>query len=106
MQVDSTSDKKIEVESSSEVLTNPARVVPAQEKYIKFLEGSRYMPIRPARSGFVLLRDTQPSEPEVLVSSDAPASSPSTGSVSNAQLPASAVEDGEPQPPQPFEFNP
>jgi 26S proteasome regulatory subunit N2 len=106
MQVDSTSDKKTEAELSSEVLTNPARVVPAQEKYIKFFEGSRYMPIKPARSGFVLLRDMQPSEPEVLVSSDAPASSPSAGSVSNAQLPASAVEDGEPQPPQPFEFSP
>lgn len=105
MQVDNTSEKKAEAESSSEVLTNPARVVPAQEKYIKFFEDSRYVPIRPARSGFVLLRDLQPSEPEVLISSDAPASSVSVGSVSNSQLPATSVEDGEPQPPQPFEFH-
>uniref|UniRef100_A0A0C9RKZ0 26S proteasome non-ATPase regulatory subunit 1 homolog n=1 Tax=Wollemia nobilis TaxID=56998 RepID=A0A0C9RKZ0_9CONI len=104
MQVDNTSEKKTEVEPSSEVLTNPARVVPVQEKYIKFFEDSRYMPIKPARSGFVLLRDMRPSEPEVLVSSDAPASSPSTGSASNTQT-ATSVEDGEPQPPQPFEFH-
>uniref|UniRef100_A0A0D6QV36 26S proteasome non-ATPase regulatory subunit 1 homolog n=1 Tax=Araucaria cunninghamii TaxID=56994 RepID=A0A0D6QV36_ARACU len=104
MQVDNTSEKKTEVEPASEVLTNPARVVPVQEKYIKFFEDSRYMPIKPARSGFVLLRDMRPSEPEVLVSSDAPASSPSTGSASNTQT-TTAVEDGEPQPPQPFEFH-
>eukprot|EP01018_Ginkgo_biloba_P031110 Gb_01242 [translate_table: standard] len=104
MQVDNALEKKAELEPSSEVLTNPARVVPAQEKYIKFLEGSRYMPIKPARSGFVLLRDMHPSEPEVLVSTDAPASSPSVGSVSNTQLPGSGGEDCEPQPPQPFEF--
>eukprot|EP00252_Welwitschia_mirabilis_P004380 TRINITY_DN1472_c0_g1_i3.p1 TRINITY_DN1472_c0_g1~~TRINITY_DN1472_c0_g1_i3.p1 ORF type:complete len:1033 (-),score=243.32 TRINITY_DN1472_c0_g1_i3:148-3138(-) len=103
MQVDS-SEKKLD-EPSSEVLTNPARVLPAQEKYIKFFEGSRYMPIKSARSGFVLLKDMQPSQPEVLVSSDAPASSPSAGSVSNTHAPASAAEDEEPQPPQPFEFN-
>eukprot|EP00252_Welwitschia_mirabilis_P004379 TRINITY_DN1472_c0_g1_i2.p1 TRINITY_DN1472_c0_g1~~TRINITY_DN1472_c0_g1_i2.p1 ORF type:complete len:997 (-),score=255.91 TRINITY_DN1472_c0_g1_i2:188-3178(-) len=103
MQVDS-SDKKQE-EPSSEVLTNPARVIPAQEKHIKFFEGSRYVPIKVARSGFVLLKDMQPSEPEVLVSSDAPASSLSAGSVSTTHAPASAVEDEEPQPPQPFEFN-
>ncbi|GLJ52933.1 hypothetical protein SUGI_1127550 [Cryptomeria japonica] len=105
MQVDNTSEKKAEAETSSEVLTNPARVVPAQEKYIKFFEDSRYVPVKPARSGFVLLRDLQPSEPEVLISSDTPASSVSVGSVSNSQLPATAVEDGEPQPPQPFEFH-
>ncbi|KAH9288256.1 hypothetical protein KI387_032373 [Taxus chinensis] len=104
MQVDNTFEKKTEAEPSSEVLKNPARVVPAQEKYIKFFEESRYVPIKPARSGFIMLRDMQPSEPEVLVSSDAPASSVSAGSVPSTQLPATA-EDGEPQPPQPFEFH-
>ncbi|KAK9094269.1 hypothetical protein Scep_025738 [Stephania cephalantha] len=39
--VDIASVKKLESEPTFEILTNPARVVPAQEKYIKFLEDSR-----------------------------------------------------------------
>ncbi|KAM7257793.1 hypothetical protein ACFE04_013534 [Oxalis oulophora] len=70
VQVDSKTEtqieKKVEAEPSFEILTNPARVVPAQEKYIKLLSGSRYVPIKWAPSGFVLLKDTRPTERESL----------------------------------------
>lgn len=101
MQVDSASEKKAE-----EILTNPARVIPAQEKYIKFFEASRYMPIKLAPSGFVLLRDIRPSEREVFTLTDAPSSlsSPGSGSIPQPSASAMSVEEGEPQPPQPFEY--
>lgn len=107
MQLDNASEKKAEAEPSCEILSNPARVVPAQEKYIKFFEESRYMPVKLMPSGFVLLRDSKPSEPEVFVLTDAPSSLASSGNPQIPQAPASAagVEDGEPQPPQPFEYN-
>ncbi|KAK1293170.1 hypothetical protein QJS10_CPB17g01283 [Acorus calamus] len=113
MQVDVASEKKAEPEPTYGILTNPARVVPAQEKYIKFLEGSRYVPVKLAPSGFVLLRDLRPTETEVLALTDAPASmsTPATGAGSAAApqggSAASAMSvDEDPQPPQPFEYNP
>ncbi|XWS22376.1 hypothetical protein CRYUN_Cryun29cG0028600 [Craigia yunnanensis] len=107
MQVDNPPEKKAEPEPSFEILTNPARVVPAQEKFIKFLEDSRYVPVKMAPSGFVLLRDMRPNEPEVLSLTDAPAStaSPAGGSAAGQQNSSSAMAvDDEPQPPQPFEY--
>ncbi|KAJ9182421.1 hypothetical protein P3X46_006417 [Hevea brasiliensis] len=107
MQVDSQPEKKAEPEPSFEILTNPARVVPAQEKFIKFMEDSRYAPVKLAPSGFVLLRDLQPTEPEVLSLTDALSStvSPAGGSAAGQQGSASAMAvDEEPQPPQPFEY--
>ncbi|KAI4345368.1 hypothetical protein L6164_012498 [Bauhinia variegata] len=107
MQVDSSPEKKSEPEPSFEILTNPARVVPAQEKFIKFLEESRYVPVKLAPSGFVLLKDLRPTEPEVLSLSDAPSSTTSSagGSATGQQGSASAMAvDEEPQPPQPFEY--
>ncbi|KAL6189619.1 hypothetical protein ACLB2K_041005 [Fragaria x ananassa] len=110
MQVDGTTEKKSEPERSEpafEFLTNPARVVPAQEEYIKFLEESRYVPVKLEPSGFVLLRDQRPSEPEVLSLTDTPSSTasaaggPATGQSGSAS--AMAVDE-EPQPPQPFEY--
>ncbi|XP_021750588.1 26S proteasome non-ATPase regulatory subunit 1 homolog A-like [Chenopodium quinoa] len=109
MLVDILPDKKVEPETSFETLTNPARVVPAQEKFIKFLEGSRYMPVNLAASGFVLLKDLRPEEPEVLSLTDAPASAAtnaaagSTAPVQQGTVAAMAVDE-EPQPPQPFEY--
>ncbi|GAB4851901.1 26S proteasome non-ATPase regulatory subunit 1 A [Ancistrocladus abbreviatus] len=107
MQVDSPSEKKAEPEPSFEILTNPARVVPAQEKHIKFLEESRYVPVKLAPSGFVLLKDLRPSEPEVLSLTDAPSSNTASaagGSAQPAQQGTAAAVDEEPQPPQPFEY--
>lgn len=107
-QVDSPSEKKAEPEASFEILTNPARVVPAQEKFIKFLEESRYVPVKLAPSGFVLLRDLRPTEPEVLSLTDAPSStaSPAGGSATGQQAAAASAMavDEEPQPPQAFEY--
>ncbi|KAK8477395.1 hypothetical protein V6N13_064992 [Hibiscus sabdariffa] len=109
MQVDNPPEKKPEQEPTHEILTNPARVVPAQEKVIKFLEDSRYAPVKLAPSGFVLLRDLRPNEPEALSLTDAPASaaSPASGSVAAGQQSSSSAMavDDEPQPPQPFEFS-
>ncbi|MQL85616.1 hypothetical protein Taro_018134 [Colocasia esculenta] len=116
MQVD-TLEKKTDAEQTSEILINPARVLPAQEKYIKFLEGSRYVPVvqkytnKPAASGFVLLRDLQPTETEVFALTEGPAAVSSAagsgGSLATGQQgsPSSVMAvDDEPQPPQPFEF--
>ncbi|KAJ0555249.1 putative armadillo-like helical, 26S proteasome regulatory subunit RPN2 [Helianthus annuus] len=108
MQVDGPAaekEKKAEPEPTFEILTNPARVVPAQEKFIKFLEDSRYAPVKAATSGFVLLKDLRPTEPEVLALTDAPTST-TAGATATAQ-PGSAAAmavDDEPQPPQPFEY--
>ncbi|RWR87211.1 26S proteasome non-ATPase regulatory subunit 1 A-like protein [Cinnamomum micranthum f. kanehirae] len=109
MQVDSPSEKRTEAEPSFEILTNPARVVPAQEKYIKFLEESRYVPVKLAPSGFALLRDLKPTEPEVLALTDAPSTvaSPAAGGSTAGQQQGSAsamAVDDEPQPPQAFEY--
>ena len=83
MQVDAASvpEKKVEIEAASAVLVNPSRVLPPQEKHIKLAEGSRYVPVkhkyttRPILSGFVLLKDLQPAEAEVLALTDAPSGS-------------------------------
>lgn len=108
MQVDAPPEKKAEPEPSFEILINPARVVPAQEKFIKFLEDSRYVPVKSSPSGFVLLRDLRPNEPEVLSLTDAPSSTQSPaggGSTTGQQGSASAMAvDEEPQPPAPFEY--
>ncbi|CAN6580109.1 unnamed protein product [Malus baccata var. baccata] len=107
MQVDSSTEKKSEPEPCFEILTNPARVVPAQEQYIKFLEDSRYVPVKLAPSGFVLLRDLKPDEPEVLSLTDTPSSTASPAGGAAAGQPAATAAmavDDEPQPPQAFEY--
>ncbi|XP_076924514.1 26S proteasome non-ATPase regulatory subunit 1 homolog A-like [Bidens hawaiensis] len=110
MQVDGAAaekEKKAEPEPTFEILTNPARVVPAQEKFLKFLEDSRYAPVKAASSGFVLLKDLRPTELEVLALTDAPTSAATAGATAAAQpgsTAAMAVDD-EPQPPQPFEYS-
>ncbi|KAM1392298.1 hypothetical protein ACFX13_020291 [Malus domestica] len=105
MQVDGQAEKKSEPEPSFEILTNPARVVPSQEKYIKFLEESRYVPIKLAPSGFVLLRDLRPTEPEVLSLTDTPSSTASAaGGVSATGQQDSASTMAVDEEPQPFEY--
>lgn len=107
--VDGPPEKKSEPEPSFEILTNPARVVPAQEKFIKFLQDSRYVPVKLAPSGFVLLKDLRPTEPEVLALTDTPSSTTTSaagGSATAQQSSASAMAvEEEPQPPQPFEYS-
>ena len=106
VQVDSSADKKPDADQASgETLHNPARVVTPQEKYIRFPEGSRYVPLKATPSGFVMLKDLQPSEIEILVSTDTPATAAS-GTTSNTQAAQSNIiaDEAEPQPPQPFEY--
>ncbi|KAI0492395.1 hypothetical protein KFK09_026666 [Dendrobium nobile] len=98
-------EKKIESEQSFELLTNPARVLPAQEKHIRFLEGSRYVPVKLAPSGFVLLRDLQPAEAEVIVLTDAPSANATSANPQQNSASSAMAVDEEPQPPQPFEFS-
>ncbi|KAL8026545.1 hypothetical protein ABFX02_14G035400 [Erythranthe guttata] len=109
MQVESTVEKKAEPEATFEILTNPARVVPAQEKFVKFLEDSRYVPVKSSPSGFVLLKDLRPNEAEVLALTDSLSSTsanagapPAAGQQQGAA--SSMAVDEEPAPPQPFEY--
>ncbi|XP_006652792.1 26S proteasome non-ATPase regulatory subunit 1 homolog A-like [Oryza brachyantha] len=109
MQVDNTVEKKApEPEPTFQILTNPARVIPTQEKFIKFIEDSRYVPVKPAPSGFILLQDMRPTEAEVLALTDAPSTvATSTGATTAAtgqQASSAMAVDDEPQPPQPFEY--
>uniref|UniRef100_A0A0D3GXK4 26S proteasome non-ATPase regulatory subunit 1 homolog n=1 Tax=Oryza barthii TaxID=65489 RepID=A0A0D3GXK4_9ORYZ len=109
MQVDGVAEKKApEPEPTFQILTNPARVVPAQEKFIKFLEGGRYEPVKLAPSGFVLLRDLKPTETEELVLTDAPATQATNAAAATAGQQGSGsaamAVDEEPLPPQPFEY--
>ena len=59
-----TAAAEAEPESSSYEVSNPARVVPAQLKYMAFSAGTRWEPLRRgAKSGIVLLRDLRPGTP-------------------------------------------
>ncbi|KAG2582448.1 hypothetical protein PVAP13_6KG108500 [Panicum virgatum] len=104
MQVDgAAAEKKApEPEPTFQLLTNPARVIPAQEKFIKFLEESRYEPVKAAPSGFVLLRDLKPTEAEELALTDPP--STATANNANTTEQAAMAIDEEPQPPPAFEY--
>jgi len=89
-------------ELQSEALHNPARVVPAQEKFIRFQEGIgvRYTPLKQAAAGIVLLKDLRP-DLEVELVEVRPLADPAA-----AAVPAPVEEEEEPPPPEPFEFVP
>ncbi|KAJ3305763.1 proteasome regulatory particle base subunit, partial [Blyttiomyces sp. JEL0837] len=60
--------KKKKKEPSFEVLENMARVVPAQWKFVKFRESSRYVPVKKTLTGgIVILHDQKPKEPVELM---------------------------------------
>ncbi len=58
--------KKLEKEKVGYEIENMSRVVPAQLKFISFLPG-RYKPVKKPTGGVLLLTDTQPEEPKVLI---------------------------------------
>ncbi|KAL5713332.1 26S proteasome non-ATPase regulatory subunit 1 A [Ranunculus cassubicifolius] len=103
------SEKKVDVveEASFEILTNPARVVQAQEEFIEFLVESRYEPVNLTASGFVLLKDLRPTEPVELSIGDLKATMSASGEeeVRQEGLVDAMNVDAEPQPPQPFEYD-
>merc|ERR1719223_1936209 len=72
-------DKKPEAEPepTEEILNNPCRVLPSQKQFISFpteIDGkaSRYVPLlgEKRRTGFLLLNDSKPDEPEDLFLED------------------------------------
>jgi 26S proteasome regulatory subunit N2 len=99
-------------EPSSFALDNPARVVPAQRRFVSFPPAQRFQPVRPAPSGFVVLRDTRPEEGpvEYLFQEDraaaAAAAAPAAAPAAAAAAPAAQPEGDEPPPPEPFEYVP
>ncbi|KEP66105.1 UNVERIFIED_CONTAM: Proteasome/cyclosome repeat-containing protein [Hammondia hammondi] len=77
-------------------LKNPCRVLPQQLQCIQLLPNSRYQPIFPGRkAGFVLLRDTMPSDPDEFLEprGEAPAAE------------EKRTEEKEPEPFTPFEWS-
>ena len=59
-------DGKPEAEPDFEILENPARVLPTQERAISLLPDARYVPVTPGRvSGIIVLRDQRPDDAEV-----------------------------------------
>ncbi|ESS31874.1 Proteasome/cyclosome repeat-containing protein, partial [Toxoplasma gondii GAB2-2007-GAL-DOM2] len=77
-------------------LKNPCRVLPQQLQCIQLLPNSRYQPIFPGRkAGFVLLRDTMPSDPDEFLEprGEAPAAE------------EKPTEEKEPEPFTPFEWS-
>jgi len=78
---------------TSEIMDNPCRVLPAQERFISGLAGSRYVPVMPWRkSGIIVLRDTKPDEPEEWLQ------------LSPTSDEGAKPGEEEPSPPAPFEF--
>lgn len=87
-----------EVEPDFHQLKNPARVVPNQEKYVRFTPDSRWVPIKPrAQAGILILHDLRPGEPVELVGGD------KDGDKTDG---AADSSEEEPSPPEPFEYTP
>jgi len=102
-------------EPTKEELSNPARVTPAQERYVRFDEGSRFVPVAAGPSGistgagggkltrgFVVLRDTTPGEPIEYVTTTRGGLAGAAGAGGAAVPPA----ETEPPPPEAFEYDP
>ncbi|XP_072428502.1 26S proteasome non-ATPase regulatory subunit 1 [Chiloscyllium punctatum] len=89
---DKEKEKKKEPEPSSQLLENPARVMPAQLKVLVMPEGCRYQPFKPLSiGGIIILKDTS-EDTEELVEPVA------------AHGPKIEEEEEEPEPPEPFEY--
>ena len=97
-------------EPSKEELENPARVTPAQERFVRFDEGSRFTPavagMASKTRGFVVLRDTTPGEEVEYVASTRTIVPGVTGPAGGAAAAAAAPAPEEPAAPEAFEFDP
>ncbi|KAI8318872.1 26S proteasome regulatory complex, non-ATPase subcomplex, Rpn2/Psmd1 subunit [Martensiomyces pterosporus] len=77
-------------------IPNLSRVLPYQERYVKWPANARYVPVKQGcTSGVLVLKDTAPGEPEDLIASTLPAESDSEDQ---------AAPTSEVQPPEPFEY--
>ena len=105
-----TAEKRAEApEPSKEELENPARVTPAQERFVRFDEGSRFAPavagMAAKTRGFVVLKDTTPGEEVEYVASTRTIVPGVTGPAGGAAA-AAAPAPEEPAAPEAFEFDP
>ncbi|ODQ51271.1 26S proteasome regulatory complex, non-ATPase subcomplex, Rpn2/Psmd1 subunit [Saitoella complicata NRRL Y-17804] len=102
METDETEKKddkkeKKEKEPSSEAKENMTRVVPAQLKYVTFLESARYVPVKQdLTGGVVMMLNKKPEEPEELVEMKARTEA--------ASAPADQAEEEEAPMPEAFEY--
>ncbi|KAJ2646999.1 proteasome regulatory particle base subunit [Coemansia sp. RSA 1250] len=79
------------------MVDNGTRLLPFQERFMKWPSGARYVPVKQSRiSGVLVVRDTTPGEPEDLIESVLP-----DDPVEDEQ---GSAEDGTLQPPEPFEY--
>ena len=91
-------------EAPTAAIGNTNRVVPAQERLIRWDEKGRYQPIKKAGAGFIIVRDTRPGEAtEVGLRIPEPEAQAPPAAAAAAALPA-LVEEEEPAPPEAFEF--
>jgi len=102
-----------ESEPTSFILENPARVVHSQRRFVVFDPEQRWQPVRPAPSGFVVLRNAAPNQPvEYLFQEEKPAPEQEEtavmegGAGGEQPAPAGTGEGDEPAPPEPFEYIP
>ena len=105
-----------EPEPESEILTNPSRVTPQQEKFISFDPAARFIPCESSSAttsstkeksrvgrGFVVLKDQTPEEDVFYVElAFKPAE---VAGASDGGAAAAAADDDEPAPPEEFEFD-
>ncbi|CAD7700777.1 unnamed protein product, partial [Ostreobium quekettii] len=95
-------------EAEFHMLDNPARVVPSQEKLVRFPDDCRWQSLKPgALAGIVVLRDLRPGEPVELHGGGSEGVSDGKGGAQGSALVESQdKEEEEPLPPEPFEYVP
>ncbi|KAJ2789743.1 proteasome regulatory particle base subunit [Coemansia linderi] len=105
MDVDEGSDAKAllrkgrKVAESPFAVANMTRVLPYQERFVKWPAGSRYVPVKQgAVSGVLVVRDTMPEKPEEFI-----ASSLDDDLDDEEEAPAAGADVPLP-PPEPFEY--
>ena len=76
-----------------EILRNPARVLPRQERYVHLQKEGRYRLVSNRASGIVMLRDLQPGETESLISPP---------DIHTSAIHSSKEDEAEPKCPAPF----
>jgi 26S proteasome regulatory subunit N2 len=94
-------------EPDEEILKNPCRVVPAQEAFIEFIDKaeSRFHAVIPSRSsGFVVLYDSKPHEPEEFHEVDLVQPVRTSKNESSSEAVAVSAEEEAP-PPEAFEWD-
>ena len=103
-----TAKEEVTPEPTEELLANPCRVVPAQEPFIQFLtpeQGAVYEPIVPSRtSGYVIVRNLKPGEPEELLEFGKPQSAEEVASSTAPAASSAPMAEEEAPPPEAFEW--